>query len=222
MSDRRERLVQGLSSERIDPYLKACDGDLTAALRLYAINIELSAAFTGPLHVFEVILRNALYTALVSHFSRADWWNHHRIQLHRVAHLMLEEANRTLHGKNKFVTPGRIVAELSLGFWVSLLGKGNNYETRLWRPALRLAFPNYQGHMKGLNEELNTIRLLRNRISHLEPIHHRDLAADHRKIIRVVGYISHEAVEFIRQHERVSHALDRQPAVRRGEALPSF
>lgn len=69
MSDRRERLVQDLSSERIDPYLKACDGDLTAALRLYAINIELSAAFTGPLHVFEVTLRNALHTALASHFS---------------------------------------------------------------------------------------------------------------------------------------------------------
>ncbi|MDE0373605.1 MAG: hypothetical protein OXI73_13825 [Rhodospirillales bacterium] len=43
-----------------------------------------------------------------------------------------------------------VVAGLSLGFWVSLLGPGGriaesgrraNYETALWRPVLRDAFP---------------------------------------------------------------------------------
>lgn|SRR5262249_28363375 len=134
---------------------------------------------------------------------------------------MLEEANRTLRDKNKVVTPTH-----RSGAITRLLGKPSSQRQQLRNPTLAprppFAFPNHQGRMKGLNEELNTIRLLRNRISHLEPIHHRDLTADHRKIMRVVGYISDEAVKFIRQHERVSHALNRRTAVRRGEELPSF
>ena len=67
---------------------------------------------------------------------------------------------------------GRVIAELPLGFWSSLLG--NDYNRRLWQPCLRTAFdgPVRRTH---LHAELNDLRLLRNRIAHHEPIHGRDL-----------------------------------------------
>ncbi|HEU5471840.1 MAG TPA: hypothetical protein VFV67_14410 [Actinophytocola sp.] len=108
----------------------------------------------------------------------------------------IAEATAKIDRRRKEVTADRVVAELNLGFWVALLGRGLNYETRLWRPALRLAFPRYTGGRAALHEELETVRLLRNRISHLEPIHRRHHLADYDKILRIVGYISPEAVAF--------------------------
>ena len=51
---------------------------------------------------------------------------------------------------------------------------------------------------------LLTVVLLRNRIMHHEPIHHRDLAADHRKVYRILSFLSSDMV-------LLAKALDRVP-----------
>ena len=45
--------------------------------------------------------------------------------------------------------------------------------------------------------------MLRNRIMHHEPIHHRHLEADHAKIYRLLGYIEPEAASWLRGFDRV-------------------
>jgi hypothetical protein len=56
--------------------------------------------------------------------------------------------------------------------------------------------------------------LLRNRIMRHEPIHHRDLAADHRKIYRLLGYPSPDVALAAKALDRVPEVLAR--GARRG------
>jgi hypothetical protein len=62
---------------------------------------------------------------------------------------------------------GKIVAELPLGFWVNMTG--NHYDD-LWRQSLYKAFPIASVRRQIIHWRLDTIRRLRNRIAHHEPI----------------------------------------------------
>lgn len=64
--------------------------------------------------------------------------------------------------------------------------------------------------------------LLRNRIMHHEPIHHRDLAADHRTLYRLLSYVSADAVARAGQLDRVGTVLGRRRDVCSGVTPPSF
>jgi len=66
--------------------------------------------------------------------------------------------------------PGKVVAELTFGFWVELLKSSNHIP--LWMARnLRSAFPNAPGlNGRMIHSRLKAIQLLRNRISHHEPV----------------------------------------------------
>ena len=93
--------------------------------------------------------------------------------------------------------PPRVVAALSFGFWVSLLGPGGrigagrkaNYAMTPWRPALRGPFAHRATlTRKEAHRPLNALRTLRNRFAHHEPVFARDLARDHERIVEVLGW----------------------------------
>jgi hypothetical protein len=195
------------SRERLEPYLRACLGDRSAAVRLYAWNIQVSAAFQAPLGCLEVEYRNALHYQLSALFGRDDWWLAPNILMHHTAQRMVADAMQEIQRRREPLTPGRTVAELSFGFWVSLLGSGADYETRLWRPALRHAFLGYHGRRRPLHQEFDEVRRLRNRIAHHEPIYRRDLVTDHLRIMRLLSYISPEYAAWVRRHDRVPEVL---------------
>src|SRR5882757_68207 len=132
-----EGLLAAFSAARMEPYLKHCNGDAVTAFRLYAWNVEASAAFSGPLSCLEVVLRNALHERLATMVGRSDWWHDRQVDLHDVAKGLLADAATKLARRGKSAGPDAMVAELHFGFWIALLGKGRNYETALWRPALR-------------------------------------------------------------------------------------
>lgn len=216
-------MLRAFSEPRLRVYITAAQGDTTLAERLYWWNIEISAAFYGPLHCLELGLRNALDYQLRGAFAQDTWWD--VAPLNRVGRENVTNAvNKCkLRGAGMF-TADDVVAELSLGFWTSLLSnpKGSGYDRRLWVPILHRAFPHYRKQRDRLHQKFETMRLLRNRIMHHEPIHHRDLSADHRKIFELLGYID-PAIE------RQASLLDRVPAVLRtrqavcdGTRPPSF
>jgi hypothetical protein len=96
MPDTQEmgELLRVFSPGRMQPYVAASGGDIRAAFRLYAWNVAVSAAFSGPLHCLEVILRNAMHHALAAQFGREDWWRNPSIRLHSVAAASIAEAPR--------------------------------------------------------------------------------------------------------------------------------
>ncbi|MGH3621902.1 MAG: hypothetical protein ACRDQ5_08940 [Sciscionella sp.] len=218
-------MAAALSFERLRPYLDECGDQLDVALRMYTWNTEIAGAFHGPLDWLEIVLRNGLHHELKREFGRGDWWNSPRIRLRRHALDQIAEANRKLGTFASSAPAGKLVAELSLGFWVALVSAGRggfNYETTLWRPALRFAFSAYRGRRAPLHRDLESVRLLRNRIAHCEPVHRRHLHADHETVIRLIGYLSPNAAQHVRCHSRVPEVLARRAGVCDGTAEPSF
>ena len=72
--DKLDMLQKAASEARTAPYLAACGEDRSAAVRLYAWNIQISAAFQAPLGCLEIACHNALHQRLSDLFGRADWW----------------------------------------------------------------------------------------------------------------------------------------------------
>ena len=163
-------LEETISQDRLTSYLAETQGDKTKAFQLYAWNASISAALYVPLQGLEVTLRNALHRQLTDCFG-TQWYDQRTVRtiLTPRSVARLDEAKATLRQP---VTPSRLVAELSFGFWISLLGPGpkKRYEFQLWRPALRKAFPTPERLLRhDVHEPLDYLRTLRNRIAHHEP-----------------------------------------------------
>ena len=210
-------LEASFSSERLGTYLKAAGGDRAKALRLYTWNTAISAAFYGPLQGLEIALRNAMHRRLAECYGAA-WYDNPAAGFDSACLDRLAAAKTEAARAGRAPGPPQIVAALSFGFWVSLLGPGGrigptgrkaNYEMTLWRPAVRRAFPHRSPlTRKQAHRPLNDLRKLRNRIAHHEPIFVRNLLEDHRRILDVTGWISPSARSWMEGHSRVAVLLD--------------
>lgn len=217
---RDAELTRLLNTDRLATYLRACAGDNDEALRLYAWNIEVASAFWGSFNVLEVALRNVIHNELSTLAGREDWWNAqiglHQFERHRVTDA-IAAAQRA---KGSAVVPGHVVAELSFGFWTGLLA--NRYHQRLWVPALHAAFPHLVGPRRELHRKQESLRKLRNRIAHHEPIFARNLTADHDRLLDILGAISPVAVDWVKQNSRIPHTISRRNDVVTGTENTTF
>ena len=143
-------LETSLSSDRLGTYLRAANGDRAKAVRLYTWNTAVSAAFYGPLQALEVALRNAVNRSLESAYGSA-WYDNALTGLDRGCLNRIEHTKQELAKARYPVDPPHVIASLSFGFWVSLLGPGGfidrntrtkaNYEMTLWPPPCGGLFP---------------------------------------------------------------------------------
>lgn len=211
-----DELETALSHERLSTYLDAAAGDRERAVRLHAWNTAVSAAFYGPLQGLEVALRNAMHRRLAERYG-PPWYDHPGAGLDRGAMERIAAARSKLARDGDGGDPPRIVAALSFGFWVSLLGPGGrteagrkaNYQMTLWRPALRRAFAHRMRlTRKQAHRPLDALRILRNRVAHHEPIFARDLIADHACILDVAGWISPAVRAWIEHHSRAPAVIE--------------
>jgi hypothetical protein len=210
------RIADTLSDERLAPYLRACDGDLGSALNLYQWNLAISGALYEALGILEVAVRNALCHQLNTfHASRTGYWyDDPGNVLSGQARDDLAEARNRVAAMGRTETPGRVIAELSFGFWRYLLA--SRYEATLWTPYLRHAFPNLAPQRRvTAYRAMASVHLLRNRISHHEPIHKRDLAADMVTIYRLLDWIDHDLRTWAVAMSRVQTVLANRPPITR-------
>ena len=81
----------------------------------------------------------------------------------------VERSEHTLLGKKRNVTAGRVIAELNLGFWNSLY-ETHHYALLKGVPCqIFKNLPTGYGR-KEVNTMIQEIRMLRNRVSHNEPL----------------------------------------------------
>ena len=200
-----------LSPERLARYIKEVGGSKADAIRRYVYNTAISEAFYTPLHGLEISLRNSLNRQLAAKFG-ADWFGAAKIPiLQHPATTMLQAAHDRLFEQHKKITQSGMVAELNFGFWVTILS--NRYETDLWRPALRHSLPHRPRGIerKHIHVSLDSIRRLRNRIAHHEPILDRKLADDHAAILQVTSWICSDTADWVAAHSRVPALLSSNP-----------
>ena len=211
-----DALVASLSPERLATYMAATGGDREKSMRLYTWNTAVSAAFYGPLQGLEVALRNAMHRALVGIYGEA-WYDNPRCGFDGKTLQRIEGTKYDLTRDRYPVDPPHMVAALSFGFWVALLGAGGrgpnydpikrNYEMTLWRPCLYRAFPGVRMKRVDVHRRIDYLRTFRNRIAHHEPVFARHLEADYQSILDVAGWICPQTRDWIVHHSRVPNIL---------------
>ena len=153
-----------VSKERLGRYLKATNQDWVKAVELYEYNVALSEMLFGYLHGLEVAVRNAMHQALTNGYNTPHWYDHAPIG----SYLHDKFVKKAKQEAGPGAPAGKVVAELSFGFWTALTSHQHNWS--LWKPYVRLAFPNATVPRQNIHRRLETIRYLRNRIAHHEPI----------------------------------------------------
>lgn len=195
-----------ITADRLAPYLVASGDDKEAAVKMYVANTRLCEAFYTPLQGVEVALRNAMNGEMVARLG-VDWLEQRKAPLQPYHRAKVDEASQTLTEGGKPITNPGLVAELSFGFWVGILGP--KYENSLWRITLYKAFPTRPKgtERKEIQGALNAIRRLRNRVMHHERILHRHLVDDHALILEVLGWICPSTQAWVSAHSRFDPAL---------------
>ena len=193
------------STKRMERYFNLYPGDEKRAILHYQCNLELAEAFYTSLSVFEVTLRNALCRELETMTGRTDWYAVFPTTpgLARLNHY-ITQAIKQISGRHEIITPPKIVAELTLGFWVSLLN--SEYERLLWKD-LRRAFPfmpKKDRQRKKVSAPLNSFRTFRNRVFHNESIcwNLKRVEEIHNEMITVMGWINKDVPDWLQLVDR--------------------
>lgn len=208
----RASVERYVTQARLGPYLAEVEDDYARAEELYIWNLRASGVFHEVLGVFEVTLRNALCEELRQwHGKRTGTWlddpttvfDDRRIE-------QIEEARRLLVQRGKPTTEGRVVAELSLGFWRFLLSK--RYQNTLWTPHLRRAFPGMKPQKREVvYGHVEALLTLRNRIAHHEPIHRFPLVNLHDRMLLVSAWIDPDISTWLAGLSRLPSLLATRP-----------
>jgi hypothetical protein len=199
-------LVAAMSTPRFGTYLQAA-GTEPRALQLYTWSTAVAGAFYGPLQTLEVTLRNAVHDAMAA--GHGVRWFDDTTFLRPAEQRMVGDATQQLYALGKQPTAGRVVAELSYGFWVGLFA--NAYDTTLWRTDLHRIFTPRLKDRSALHGTLDRLRTLRNRIAHHEPIFQRKLGDDYARIRTVVGCLNAPTLSWLDHHSTVPSALAVKP-----------
>jgi hypothetical protein len=185
-------LQRTFSQERLDEYRPAGGSDLDMIVN-YFWDIELAQAIVPCLHAAELALRNSVHNAFTAYYGTEMWFYQPGVlepgQLGELSRALGQLSRRRAQP-----TSGRIVAELTSGFWVTVLS--DPYHQRIWQPdsfaMLRAVFP-HSGTLprQVIQTRFNSIRKLRNRVFHFEAIWDRpDLLREHTEIHEAIGWIS--------------------------------
>ena len=184
--ERLDALWSTISEARLERYLSASDHHHGRAISLYEDNLAIAAAFYVPLQCLEITLRNRLHDSMCARFG-PEWLLNPGQLLEEDGRLAIEQAISALRAKP--LLPGSVVAELTFGFWVSLLA--SRYSERLWKPVFYRVFKRNDKFMsrKTVHGRLNALRRFRNRVAHHEPIIFNDLANTHAELIEAISWM---------------------------------
>lgn len=215
-----EDLERAISPARASRYLKSTidsatgHPDPTVAEALYEHNVDLSASLWSTIGDIEVILRNVVADAIANHHSavRNDpirrWYD--EPPWFTTGQWFTDETNKSIKqamrrvkdpgpGRKPRPGEGRVVAELTLGFWRYLLIA--RYEHSLWNPAIRARFPalthlSGSDSRKAVHGRVEKLNYLRNRVAHHEPVYEPFTLPGHATPIDTVTTVT-EAIELI-------------------------
>jgi hypothetical protein len=201
-----DRIIKYISIDRLAAYLILSKKDRERAIRLYERNTELSEALYGVVQGLEVTLRNAVHQILESDHGQ-DW--HDAFALEESEKSAVDEAKRSIENRQETITQGRIVAELTFGFWVRLFSA--SYAKTLWGPSLRKIVP-LRVDRRAVYARLKDMKTLRNRIAHHNRIigHPKTVAIQYQELIETIGWFSGDTKNWVEQTNCVGERLEKK------------
>ncbi|RII95565.1 hypothetical protein DZF95_00365 [Clavibacter michiganensis] len=141
-------------------------------MQLYVLDAQLSSHLHAGLRLVEITLREHLHRALAAEFGDR-WFELQRDVFDEQTREQLDEAIGKVDAK---APAGKVVAQLMVGTWVNLLGRGGHkpdgdkaqYVRDLWTPAFQSHFD--YGTRKEIHGLAHGLNFARNRINHCEPV----------------------------------------------------
>ena len=196
-----------LDPERLGAYRQ--DGvDDASTLARYLLNMALCESLYSPLQFAEISLRNAMHASLTKYADTDTWYN--ALQLPYWQNKQVIDAKDQLNRAGKSLSSGRVVAELTFGFWVGFFTKPHmtsGLAYHIAKTAFRHA-PKAERNVDTLRPKWQKVRDLRNRVFHHERvIHWQNLETQHDKILQLIGWMNPEL-------EQLARMLDRFTTVR--------
>lgn len=174
-----KNIKKSLSEARLTRYIKDAGGDPVKAMHLYSWNTLLSQSLYSTMQTWEVTLRNHVNGLLCWKYTKSWPFGAKNFlrQLRKSDRERVDEAVARIAKNGKAVPPDAVFADLSLGFWVSMLGA--RYEVTLaMRPNGNIGrvFPlRPRMDRQDASDKCDKLLALRNRIAHHEPIYHMPL-----------------------------------------------
>lgn len=215
-----------LSVERFLSYRRPSEKErvpLAVLSGRYAWNVALGEALYPTLHLFEVVLRNRVYSAIDSvHRMRPrpgllSWLDagtrvltpEHARRVAKAKADLIERLER--RRRSPSLTVGKLVAELNFGFWVYLFdadyGFVNPSEPKLWPRLLDRVFPHLPSAEPRVRDRfhkrLMAVNALRNRAFHHEPLWRlEDLPTRYADMVTILSWMSEPAARTVRHLDR--------------------
>jgi hypothetical protein len=212
-----QAVKNALSAARMGTYEAATGaiGNDPAALALYAWNAQVSGALLMPLHICEVVVRNAVSEALEATYGHQWPWSstfEHSLPNPSGGYSPRKDLQNV---RKSMLTTGKLIPELKFVFWQKMFT--GRHDTRLWNPHLTSVLPNLDG-TKSVNalrqnvyQELEQIRALRNRIAHHEPIFNRNLTDDFQRIVDLVEFRCQLTADWMIKNQQATAIINVRP-----------
>lgn len=211
-----QKISDGLSVERLNSYGKMDAARPETILARYLWNLAVCESLYPPVQLCEVSLRNTLHLYLTNQFGER-WFDSKSLKLTVWGAAEVARAKEKLRKMKRDDSPGRIVAELTFGFWTHLFQSDYIGPKGFLPQGIKAIFPNLEKSMhkpKQLKQQLDRIRDLRNRIFHHERvIHWKDLKEKHTQMLEVIRWSSCELYELAYTLDRFTkiHAAGIEP-----------
>jgi len=204
-----------LSDARMSTYDNPACSNPELALRLYSWNADIASALVLPLHVCEVVVRNAISDAITATYSQRWPWDpgflgslptprngySARGDLEKVAHVQ--------------PSTGKVIAEMKFVFWQQMFTR--RHVDRIWGNQLFQVLPNLdrakpiRNHVTEVARTLETIRQLRNRVAHHEPVFLRNLPDELVSILGLIQSRCDLTADWVRRAESLTSTLQDRP-----------
>lgn len=187
--------------ERIVSFISLENNTEDKVIDSYNDNIKISQALYPELSVLEITLRNAIDTVFKRQFG--ENWLENEVKTNSLLddfdyNTLLKAYNSVLcecNNKNKYFSIGKVIANLSFGFWTNLCQK--KYNAKIWtkKGVFKAVFTNYpkdkQQQIHYISKLLVSIRKLRNRVFHYEIIlkDSDKLLVKYNEILEMLSYL---------------------------------
>jgi len=168
-----QRILLGATAPaRLQRFRRAVGGGDRAAVELYLLDARIASHLHATVRLVETALREHLHRAFADqHGDR--WFIAIRSSLDVEVRDQIDKAMSTVGER---APAGKVVAQLMLGTWVSLLGRGGRtpdgsraaYPSTLWEPTLSATFS--ESTRSDVHRLAMRLSWARNRIHHCEPV----------------------------------------------------
>lgn len=210
------------SAPRYNRYLTSVGNDDQKAERLYQGNIRLSQAFQPLLAQFEIVFRNTLNDVMSGYFGDADWvmnqktgfMDHKTLRPKLYLKKSVQRAEDGLIREGLPLSNGKIIADQTLGFWVSLF---NTVHYKLIGGQPIHVFPHKPSseNRSSIHGRLEEVQKFRNRVSHQEPICFNQNNIDctrsimvRKQIFDLVEWIEPDLLPFFQGLDNIQDEID--------------